>query len=316
MVVKPGDIKIPPARPPASESFSSVSERSTSTSGPIPREESLPMTSGPAVPTSGGLFLGPAAIQDGFDAIHPLQLSHGVSQMSLAPVMPPDLRDSIQAMPDLDYGRFPSCGMYSSSCSSPMSDLPYPQNTTPQLFPYGAKSLSISSTSSMEHTWDDLDTGLPANGHFRGAFDDEGSFLPPVGTPAPSLPLSRQSPDFLIEPSLPVSVSCIDGDEHPTLWRPLVDEEDALFQIDMEQIQHYLECYRKYFDPFFPIIHYPTTKAVLCQRRLVAAAMIAIGAQFSSRENAKPFSASLHDKCINALAKVRIFSPLRLTYSC
>ena len=252
---------------------------------------------------------------DGYAAIHPRPLNHGVSQLSLASVMPPDLHDFIHAMPDLDYGPFPSGGMYSSSCSSPMSDLPYPQNFTPQLFPYGAKPQSTSSVSSTEPTWGgDLLTGLPADAHLGGDFDEGGSLLAPVGIPAPPLPLPRQLPDFFIEPSVPVSVFCVDGDEYLTLWSSLVGEGDTLFQIEMEQIQHYLDCYRKFFDPLFPIIHYPTAKAGLCRRRLVGAAMVAIGAQFSPRKNAKTFSASLHEKCLEVLAKVRISTPFHFVY--
>lgn len=318
MTMKSSDIKTSPTRPSASESFSPVSERSTSTRDPFPREESLTTVSRSTMAPSGGHLLGSPEIQDGFAPIHPLQLSLEVSHLSLAPVLAPDLCDSI---PALENGSFPPCGMYSSSSSSPMSDRPYPQNFPAQLFPYGAKSQSISSASSTEPTWGDLDTRLPA-GHFRSAFGEEGPFLPPVGILAPSLPFPRQLPDFFIEPSLPISVSCVDGDEYLALWRAhvgendtlsQVDEENALFQIDVEQTQHYLECYRKCFDPLFPIVHFPTAKTGLSQGRLVAAAMVAIGAQFSPRENAKPFSASLHERCVKILAKVRISSLLHLS---
>lgn len=293
-----------------------MSETSVSTTDSVSRENPLTFASGSTVCSSGGLLLGSPEIQDGFSPTHPLQLSYEVSQLSLAPVaLAADLHDSIQAMPDLDYERFGSCGMYSSTCSSPLSDLPYPQNITPQIFPYGAKSQSISSTSSTERTWGDFDIASPANGHFGGAFNDEGSFLQPVGTPAPSLPFPRQPPDFFIEPSLPISVSCIDGDEYLAPWRSLVGKEDALFRINKEQTQHYLDCYRQCFDPLFPMVHFPTAKAGLSQRRLLAAAMIVIGAQFSPRENAKTFSASLHQKCLEVLAKVRILSVLHLSYN-
>lgn len=307
MPMKPGDIKSPPARASARESFSAVSVGSTSTTGPISPEEPLKIAPGFAVPPACGLLLGSPATQDGFSAIQPHQLSHQVSQLSLTPVLLPDLRGSIQAMPGLDYGPFASGGMYSSSCSSPMSDLAYSQDMT-QFFPYGVKSQSISPASSTEHTRVDLEIGSPANGHFGGAFNEEGSLLPPVGTPAPSSPVSQQFPDITVEPSLSVSISSMDGDGYISLRRSLIGEEDALLQINREQIQHYLECYRKCFDPFFPIIHHPTAKAGLPQRRLVAAAMIAIGAQFSPRENAKTLSAALHEKCVEVLAKVRILS--------
>lgn len=307
MPMKPGDIKSPPARASARESFSAVSVGSTSTTGPISPEEPLKIAPGFAVPPACGLLLGSPATQDGFSAIQPHQLSHQVSQLSLTPVLLPDLRGSIQAMPGLDYGPFASGGMYSSSCSSPMSDLAYSQDMT-QFFPYGVKSQSISPASSTEHTRVDLEIGSPANGHFGGAFNEEGSLLPPVGTPAPSSPVSQQFPDITVEPSLSVSISSMDGDGYISLRRSLIGEEDALLQINREQIQHYLECYRKCFDPFFPIIHHPTAKAGLPQRCLVAAAMIAIGAQFSPRENAKTLSAALHEKCVEVLAKVRILS--------
>lgn len=314
--MKTSDIKTSPARSSASGSSGSVSETSISTTGSVSRGDPLNVASGSAVCSAGGLLLGSHEVHDGFSPIHPFHLSYEVSQLSLAPAaMAADLHNSVQALPDLDYEPFASCGMYSSTCSSPMSDLPYPQNITPQIFPYGSKSQSTSSASFTERTWGDFDTASPVTGHFGGAFDDEGAVLPPVGTPAPSLPFPWQLPDFFIEPSLPISISCIDGDESLARWRSLVTKGDALFQIDKEQTQHYLGCYRECFDPLFPIIHFPTAKAGLSQRRLLAAAMIVIGAQFSPRENAKPFSASLHEKCLEVLAKVRICSVLHLSHN-
>ena len=313
MPIKAADIKSPPVQPSASPSSHTNSEGPISTTAPVAPGESLTNIPENARSSSGDLVLGPPALHNSFAAIQSLQPTHGISQLSLAP----DLVDSVPTMPELDYGVFRSCGsiVYSSSCSSPMSDLSYPQIAQSNYLPHGGKSHSTSSASSTERTWGDLDIGLPANDHSGGPFDEEGSFVPPVGTPTPSLPLSWQFLDVLVEPSLPVSLSGLDGDECFTLRRPLVGE-DGLFTMSEEQMQHYLGCYRKHFDPLFPIIHHPTVESGLCQRRLVAAAMVAIGAQFSPRENAKTVSASLHEKCFWMLASVRLLHLLWLRYGC
>ena len=313
MAIKPADIKSPPVQPSGRRSSHTNSEGAISTTAPVASGETLTNIPENAMSSSGDLDLGPPAMHNSFAAIQSLQPTPGISQLSLAP----DLVDSVPTMPDLDYGVFRSCGpnVYTSSCSSPMSDLSYSQTAQSNYLPHEGKSHSTSSASSTERMWGDLDIGLPANDHFGGAFDEEGSFVPPVGTPTPSLPLSWQFLDVLVEPSLPVSRSGLDGDECFTLRRPLVGE-DGLFPMSEEQVQHCLGCYRKHFDPLFPIIHHPTVKSGLCQRRLVAAAMIAIGAQFSPRENAKIVSASLHEKCLWMLASVRLLHLLWLRYGC
>ena len=67
--------------------------------------------------------------------------------------------------------------------------------------------------------------------------------------------------------------------------------------------KHYLDCYWQYFHPLFPIVQLQSFTTTIPDP-LLAASMVVVGAQFSPRPDAKPYSASLHVKCSEMISDV------------
>lgn len=76
---------------------------------------------------------------------------------------------------------------------------------------------------------------------------------------------------------------------------------------DILLFEQYLDNYWRMFHPSFPVVHRPTFERVN-ESPMLRAAMIAIGAQYSTEPNAQQKSRTLHDRCLKLLDKVRIMS--------
>lgn len=89
------------------------------------------------------------------------------------------------------------------------------------------------------------------------------------------------------------------------------DEEEQAFLFpeysfgmgDTPPFEQYLDNFWRLFHPSLPVVHRPTFERVAASPML-RAAMIAIGAQYSTEPSAKSTSRSIHDKCMKLLDKV------------
>ena len=77
--------------------------------------------------------------------------------------------------------------------------------------------------------------------------------------------------------------------------------DDALGLYDSDRWQHCLENYWQHFHPLFPIIHRPTL--VTTSTPLLTCAMVAIGSQYDSREDAVEYSLALLEAIMKLLSK-------------
>lgn len=92
----------------------------------------------------------------------------------------------------------------------------------------------------------------------------------------------------------------LDSEEYRLLFPP---QPLGIPSIDRQQMTEHLDNYWQAFHPHFPIKHRPTFDLVT-EKPLCLAAMIAVGAQYSSVVGARAESRALHEKCLKALAKV------------
>ena len=86
----------------------------------------------------------------------------------------------------------------------------------------------------------------------------------------------------------------------------LVASKNRLVNLNDETLQHYLQCYWKYFDPQFPIIHRPSP--VTETSSVLNTILLAIGAQFSNRPFARSHSMSWFIFATRSCATVRLSS--------
>ncbi|KAI9813254.1 MAG: hypothetical protein M1827_004196 [Pycnora praestabilis] len=113
-----------------------------------------------------------------------------------------------------------------------------------------------------------------------------------------------------VDPPKRFSTSELDGLDWYELRRGLVRAagtmvaEDGLVRVNHERIHHCLECYWEHFHPVFPVIH-QSTFADENSSPLLAAMMVAIGAQFSKTQHAKSYSFSMYQSCVRAFWKNR-----------
>ncbi|KAI9711366.1 MAG: hypothetical protein M1812_007215 [Candelaria pacifica] len=155
------------------------------------------------------------------------------------------------------------------------------------------------SSSSALSAWNELEPTPPLNIY-------EGSFIQPVGTSNLDYIYHAHRAQMFPEPSVRVPLSDLDGIEFYELRRQLAGapgtslDENGLVKVDHEKFHEYLDCYWQQFHPLFPIVHKSTFSGA---PPLLSASMIAIGAQFSARPNAKLYANSLHQACSQLFAK-------------
>lgn len=115
--------------------------------------------------------------------------------------------------------------------------------------------------------------------------------------------------DPLLGSSIPIPLSDLDGYEWGALrglFSTATDvklDKHGVVEGDMGKLNDYLDCYWQHFHPLFPVVHRPTFLAST-PPPLLAAAMVAIGAQFSTRPHSKSYSTFMHEACINLLSTV------------
>ncbi|EEA24018.1 C2H2 finger domain protein, putative [Talaromyces marneffei ATCC 18224] len=189
---------------------------------------------------------------------------------------------------------------YSSpdTCGSPASDAagyvlpPHPSSAPTSVmdpFAYSDMSASPLQLPASTREWDGLDITSSAPNMMPLALDGNQMIHP-------------------VEPSVPIPLSNLDGDEWYALRRELTSApgvlsgDDGMEIIDTVKWQDCFGCYWQHFHPLFPIVHRPTfftTKP----SPLMSGAMVAIGSQFDTRPNAKEYSLALLEACIKLLAK-------------
>jgi hypothetical protein len=110
------------------------------------------------------------------------------------------------------------------------------------------------------------------------------------------------------EPSLPLPLSDLDGHEWLVIRRELssgpgiIPGDDGHGIFDTVRWQDCLEHYWRYFHPLFPVVHRPTFFATK-PSPLMASAMVAIGSQYDTREDAKEYSLALLEAATKLLSK-------------
>ncbi len=155
------------------------------------------------------------------------------------------------------------------------------------------------SSSSALSTWNEFEPIPPLNIY--------GPPLQSVGTPTLDYIYHANRAQMFPEPSVRVPLSELDGIEFHELRRQLagspgtIMDENGLVKVDHDKLLEYLDCYWQRFHPLFPIIHRPTFSGA---PPLLTASMMAIGAQFSARPDAKLYANSLHQACSQLFTKV------------
>ncbi|KAI4234102.1 MAG: hypothetical protein L6R40_006867 [Gallowayella cf. fulva] len=208
-----------------------------------------------------------------------------VTHAGIGPI-PPSFR------PEWSYGPMGSADspMYSSDCSSPMSDYPNAQMAYLQRPP----STFSDSSFHQQPVTSPLSAG-PSYAPTWGTFD-----------PAPAYDHFFAS---TVDPPLQLPFAHVDEQQwHPIRTQPVSTAavamgKSSLLKAQNPQTQHYLDRYWEYFHPLFPIVHFPSFMSTIPQP-LLAASMVVIGAQYSPRPDAKQYSASLHAECAKLLSDV------------
>lgn len=232
---------------------------------------------------------------------------------------------SEMARPNMDDGP-----LYSSpdSCRSPCSDesslqIPYRSQTTSSVpasameqltpgcynVPLASSPLTMAPTTLPE--WGNLEASGSTSQIMPISLEGE-SILQPVGEPslrASASKLDRSRTNTLPEPSVPIPLSNLDGDEWFALRRELtsapgvVSGDDGMEIMDTLKWQDCFECYWQHFHPLFPLVHRPSFFATK-PSPLLAGAIVAIGSQYDRRPNAKEYSLALLEACLKLLSKV------------
>jgi len=225
--------------------------------------------------------------------------------------------------PDLIYGATSDESLFysSDSCYSPNSEysqariagqsyLPrHDRQQSPSFTPYIGPCYQppLYSTSTLP-AWCETETSLPPQ-ELHGTGHFEGNFLQSVGTPHLARPSNEQATYSLLGSSVPIPLSGLDGYEwsalrglFPTAAGVNLDRH-GMVEGDTGKLNDYLDCYWRHFHPLFPVIHRPTFLGST-PPPLLAAAMIAIGAQFSTRPHSKSYSTFMHEACMKLLSTV------------
>jgi hypothetical protein len=157
---------------------------------------------------------------------------------------------------------------------------PFHPGWTTDLNPHGLQSPD----STAPHIW--LPDPVPA--------DHDGRSINPSSSSSPTPPVSAVPPVLL-----PLS----NGAGSP---------EDSLqdgqlgVSLSIQRKKAYVDAYRRYFHPLFPIIHWQrfTQYTQVRGAKLLLAAMMAIGAQYAQELFAGSDSRILHEKCQELIVKV------------
>ncbi len=225
--------------------------------------------------------------------------------------------------PELVYGaNSDESAIYSSdSCYSPNPEYSHAQIARQSYLPRQDRQQSPSFTPHMGPcyqpplyttstlpAWYDTETSLPPQ-ELQGTDHFEGSFLQSVGTPHLARPPNARAAYSFLGSSVPIPLSDLDAYEwgalrglFPTAAGVKLDKPGVV-ESDVGKLNDYLDCYWQHFHPLFPVIHRPTFLAST-PPPLLAAAIIAIGAQFSSRPHSKSYSTFMHEACIKLLSTV------------
>lgn len=215
--------------------------------------------------------------------------------------------------------------LYSSpeTCASPSSDVPsfqLPTYPTPrpsaptsvmEQYPKSAFNMDLTGSPLPIHSttrdWDPLEANVPAPNVIPISLD--GDVLQSVGEPSHGCqPLGIRTNAQQDSP-VPIPLSNLDGDEWFSLRRELnsapgvISGNDGMEIVDTVTWKDCFECYWQHFHPLFPIVHRPTFFATK-PSPLMAGAMVAIGSQYDTRQNAKEYSLALLEACQKLLSKV------------
>ncbi len=226
--------------------------------------------------------------------------------------------------PELVYGNSTSdeSPLYSSdSCYSPnpaeyprphiagQSYLPsHEQQHSPSLMPFEPYNYQIKSPLCSTATlpaW--TENSLPPQ-DLASSEQFEGPFLQPVGTPHLARPDDEHVAHSFLD-SIPIPLSDLDRYEWCSI-RGVFSKpagggvaKHGVLVGNLEKLKDYLDCYWLHFHPVFPIIHRPTFLRTV-PPPLMAAAMISIGAQFSTQPHSKSYSTLMHEACLRLLPTV------------
>ena len=205
--------------------------------------------------------------------------------------------------PNTDYSR----AHIASQPYLPAHDRQHSPALTSLMDPYYQLKSPLYSTSTLP-TWCDAETGQPPQ-ELAGTQHLEGAFLQPVGTPLLGCPPNELLADAFLDCSIPIPLSDLDGYEWSALRRVFPTgagatlDKHGMVVGDVRNISEYLNCYWQHFDPLWPIVHRSTFLAST-PAPLLAAVMVAIGAQFSSRPLSKGYSTSMYEACMKLLSTV------------
>lgn len=82
-----------------------------------------------------------------------------------------------------------------------------------------------------------------------------------------------------------------------------------------DKLSDYLDCYWTHFHSMYPVIHRPTFDACV-PAPFLAAAMVAIGAQFSKRPHSMSYSTLMFEACMKLLPTVSLQPPFSSGCGC
>ena len=122
----------------------------------------------------------------------------------------------------------------------------------------------------------------------------DGQYPHPVGISISASKIHGHPVDSLAESSTPTNLAFMErngGDgvrADRSFAAGLVASKNGLVTLDNGTLQHYRDCYWKYFHPQFAVVHRPT----LATGSFLNTVILAIGAQYSNRPHARSHSLS------------------------
>lgn len=220
--------------------------------------------------------------------------------------------------PKLVYGLSVSddSPLYSSDSNySPISETPHAQPYLPQYgkpvtsssaYPadYGMNMIASLSVTADFGPWPAHEESTPQIDGLGIGF--EGQYPHLVGISILASKTHEHPVDILAESSTPTTLTFMERDEGNGVRAPksfaagLVASKNGLVTLDDETLQHYRDCYWKYFHPQFAVVHRPTMES----GSLLDTVILAIGAQYSSRPHARSHSLSWFNYASRSFATV------------
>jgi len=138
----------------------------------------------------------------------------------------------------------------------------------------------------------------------------EGQYPHPVGISISASKTHEYPVDSLADSSTPTTLTRMEGDSGTgvragqSFAAGLVASQNGLVNLENETLQHYRDCYWKYFHPHFAVVH----RRSLETGSLLDRAILAIGAQYSSRPHARSHSLAWFTFVSRLCATVRALS--------